>query len=224
VRAVDDDDAVVVRERDDQLAGEAAPSDTVERTEITRKDVEPSAFRNEAVGIKPQFGLIALDDLSGDGNTRAVGGVILEANLLGRAKTEGGKPYFGPAVGLLYSHLGSPGGDFFGTNSPSGNDRGTHLLILPINAKVGYTFSDVARLSLHGGATALYNNVSRQSAAAVGGPLSTSDSSWSARPNVGLDLEFGVGRNVGILLRPDWMFLDGRSAFTGTIGLDIPLT
>src|SRR4051812_22653238 len=70
----DDDDAEVVSKTDitqvqtgqpEQAAGTEAPRDSVGHTEITQKEVLPSPFRDEAVGIKPQFGLISLDDAAG---------------------------------------------------------------------------------------------------------------------------------------------------------------
>jgi hypothetical protein len=200
-----------------QAPGVAATEPRVDRTVVTERDMNQGGLRNEAVGIKPQFGVLSLND-----ETRGVVGLSLDINVLRKTGNEHGRPYLGPSFGVLYSHLGFPGSDFFGLNGPAGQDRGTHLLILPLNLKVGYTFSDAIRLAMHGGANVLYSNTSAGTSL---GPvsLSVSDSSWSTHPNLGADLELGIGRNVSLLLRPDWTFSD-NTLFTGTLGIAFPIS
>jgi hypothetical protein len=194
----------------------------IERTTITERRAPEGGLREEAVGIKPQFGFLTVEDAFGETNTRGVVGMTIDANLLKRARTEGGKPFLGPSFGVLYSHLGRPGADFFGNNAPSGTGRGTHLILLPLNLKAGYTFSDAIRLAVHGGMTALYTNTSSEDGVAVG--LDPSTDSWSTRGNLGLDVELGIGRNVSLLLRPDWTFGELSTVFSGTLGLGFPIS
>jgi hypothetical protein len=215
---------------DHQQAGVGAPgvadssanssNDTYERTEITEKRTSPSAFRDEAVGIIPQIGVLSFTAPDGTGVSRGLAGLTVDFNFLGRVATHPGKPFFGLTIGALYSHLGQPGGDFFGNNPPAGSifTSDTQFLLIPVDAKLGYTYSDILRFSLHAGANLLYYG-----SGGAPNPFTTDGSSgMNASPNIGMDLEFGVGRNVGILLRPDWT-LATNTIFVFTIGLTLPM-
>ncbi len=132
--------------------------DTVQRTTITEKKPNEGGLRNEAVGIKPHVGILSLSNSLGNTDSRALAGLMVDVNGLRRLNMEGGRPYLGPSVGILYSHLGAAGSDFFGLNGAGGNQSGTHLLLIPFNIKAGYTVSDIFRPSIHVGGTLVYNN------------------------------------------------------------------
>jgi hypothetical protein len=201
---------------DAQSAGTASDEATVERTVVTERQPERGGLRDEVVGIKPQFGVLTVND-----ETRGAAGLTVDVNLLRDAQTAPGRPYFGPSVGAIYSHLGYPGSDFFGLDSPIG-DRGTHLLMLPVNLKAGYTFGNSIRLAAHGGASVMYANTG-QSASLGPVTVSADSSSWNVDPNVGADVELGLGRHVALQLRPDWTFSD-NTVFTGTLGIAFPIS
>ena len=61
-----------------QAAGTVAaePDTTVERTVVTQQEVVPSAFRDEAVGIKPQLGFVTRSD-GVNSNGHGVAGLLL---------------------------------------------------------------------------------------------------------------------------------------------------
>src|SRR5262245_41000145 len=113
---------------------------TIERTTITQGEVEPSKFKDEAFGIKPQFGLTTRE-VGVDSDPHGVIGVLFDFNFLARGKTEEGAPWVGLTFGGLYSHLGSAGSDFLGLNGAEGIDE-SDMVQIPLNVKAGYTFSD----------------------------------------------------------------------------------
>jgi hypothetical protein len=199
-----------------QAPGQAAPGTVVRRTEIREAEVSESSFQSEALGIKLQLGATDVADIG----ARGAIGLTFDINFLSRLQaSEEGKPYFGLSLGAIYSHLGFPSSDFLGLNGPGGTDQGTHLLELPLNLKVGYTIGDIFRPSIHGGLNAVYLS-SSQSFTAV----TVSADRWDLSPNLGADLEFGIGKNVALMLRPDWTFLDEDTLFTGTLGLSFPIS
>ncbi len=203
-----------------QQAGTSGGEDSFERMTITRKQPAPppGGMLSEAVGINPLFGILALSRNNASTDTRGVAGLTVDVNLLNKLKpTDTGKPYLGPTFGVLYSHLGTVGGDFFGLNGPSGNNNGTHLLLFPLNIKAGYTFSNVFRPSVHGGATLLYNNTQVANATPTG--VQINNSSLTAHPNVGLDLELGLGQSISLIARPDWTITSSTTIFTASFGL-----
>lgn len=192
---------------------------TEEETIVEEKD----GLDDQIVGITLQAGMINVEDAGGDSNTRGVAGLSVDGNFLAGVPTRTGKPFFGPSIGVFYSHLGQPGANFFGLNSPGG-DEGADLLFIPLNLKAGYTFSDVVRLSAHGGVSIDYINSARR--VGVGGVTVATfrDDDWDTNPNVGADVEIGLGQDVLFLIRPDWTFREAGTAFTGTLGIGFPLS
>ena len=73
------------------------------------------------------------------------------------------------------------------------------------------------------GVNVFYENVAVTVPTATG-TSTTRNSHWSGVPNLGADLEFGAGKSVGILFRPDWTFASDDTFFTGTVGVDFPLS
>ena len=203
-----------------QKPGTAGGEDSYERMTITRKQPAPppGGLLDEAVGINPVFGVLSLSRNGFDSDTRGMAGLLVDVNLLQKVKaTDSGKPYLGPTFGVLYSHLGTVGGDFFGLNGPNGNNNGTHLLLFPINIKGGFTFSNVFRPSAHAGVTLVYNNTQGTNALPTG--VQVSNSSLTAHPNFGFDLELGLGTSVSLVARPDWTISSNTTIFTASFGL-----
>jgi hypothetical protein len=92
-----------------------------------------------------------------------------------------------------------------------------------MDIKAGYTFKDIFRPSVHAGATLIYNTLQASGAPPTGIEVS-STTSTSVHPNIGLDFEFGVGRSVALLIRPDWVFAPNTAIFTSTFGLTFPIS
>lgn len=181
---------------------------------------DEGGLHNQVVGISAQVGIIDVDDASGKSHARAVYGVTSDFNFLAHANTGRGRPFFGPAAGFFYSHLGQSGANFFGVNSPGGV-KGADIFLIPLNLKVGYTFGNAYRISGRLGANIIYQNNPASARQAVPGTFIDED--WDASTNLGADVEIGLSRNVSLVLRPDWIFRPGAITFSGTAGLQYPL-
>ncbi|MGZ3688199.1 MAG: hypothetical protein ACXWP5_10625 [Bdellovibrionota bacterium] len=188
-------------------------------------DSKNNLLEREIVGILPQIGLVGYQDPTiGSFQYRAIYGFTADVDLLPAINPNLGQFFIGPTVGFLYSHLGDPGGGLFGSTvgTVQAGQGGANLLILPVDLKVGYNMTNWARLSAHGGGNVMYQsntgamNVSSNSPAA---PSST----WSMFPNIGADLEFGMGRTV-LAIRPDFTLTPENDVYSTTIALMIPIT
>lgn len=188
-----------------------------EEEEITR-----GYLRDETFGVRPQLGIINFDDATGSNATRAAEGLTLDWNL---TNTFGVNPswYVGPSTGLIFSHLGAPSSNFFGTDPDAGQGGGgANMFLIPVNLKVGYNVGDKSRISVHGGGNGIYrserNSMNLGDASSIG-----TDSIWKIYPNVGADFETSLSNSVALGVRPDLMFAPGSGAdvFTGTVTLAI---
>jgi hypothetical protein len=189
---------------------EEMPTSTMRDTTYTDR-----RLRDEAFGIKPQVGAFAFntsatDPEVSDSTTRATYGATMDFNL--NAWRSVG--YTGFSTGLFFSKTGAPGANFWGSGGAL--DIDSHVLIVPANLKLGWNVSDSVRFSVHGGANVMYR--SNIFAVQVG---EFNTDKWSFYPNVGADLEFALGRNIGIILRPDLTLTPGRDFGTVTAGLNI---
>ncbi len=178
-----------------------------------------SGFQNEEFGFRPQVGFTSRNNF-GDTSVKALAGLLMDVNFFRLPPSDQGRPYIALVFGALYSHLGNPGSDFIGLGGPAG-DQGTNFLQLPLNVKAGYTFSDVFRVTVHGGLNVLYSHTDLASVAPA---TPGSVSSWNGFGNIGMDLEFGVAKSLAVLFRPDWTFASGDTFFTGTFGVDFPIS
>jgi hypothetical protein len=176
---------------------------------------------NEKVGIRPQVGTLVFDDVNGDSAARAAYGLTVDVNLASAINENLMHWYLGPSTGAIYSHLGSPGAGFFGTDQGSGLSGGANLLLIPANLKVGYNFNDYFRVAAHGGGNVVYRSIANSmflSTSSVGG-----GSDWTIFPNVGADVEVGLGRNLALTLRPDVTITPENDILAATLALAIPI-
>jgi hypothetical protein len=189
------------------------------------KDVNEGILRNEVVGIKPQVGALVFRDQQLNTNSRIVEGFTVDGNIATMINKDWNNFFMGPSVGVLFSHLGDPTANFLGMNpdpnSPTGGG-GANLLIIPANVKLGYNIMDNLRLAAHGGGNVLYRSLA--SSMNLGGATTDTGAVWSLFPNIGADAEFGLGKNIALMLRPDWTVTPGDTVFSGTVALNIPLT
>ncbi|MCM2278442.1 MAG: hypothetical protein NDJ89_10240 [Oligoflexia bacterium] len=199
------------------FAQDEGAATTAEAEEVTR-----GYLRNEAFGIKPQVGVLAFKDSTGDSTGRMAEGFSLEWNAT-RAFGMDQKVYLGPSTGLIFSHLGSATSNFVGTDPDRAvGNAGANLIIIPANLKVGYNISDRYRISAHGGGNMTYRSVANSMR--LGATTSSGDADvWRMYPNVGGDVEIAFSRNALLLLRPDLTITPGDDFFTGTVGLGITL-
>jgi hypothetical protein len=192
-------------------------------TERSEREVTRGYLANEVVGIKPQAGLVVFNNSADNGDSRAAMGLVVEMDAV-NTFYKGNKPlkhwYIGPSTGLLFSHLGNPSSNFFGTD-PSGRQSvqgGSNFLMVPLNLKVGYLWPDSnLRFSMRAGGNITYRSVAN--ALNFGNKTSNgTDSVWRMYPNIGADIE--VGR---LVIRPDLTLTPEDEFFSGTIGYNFAL-
>lgn len=174
---------------------------------------------NYSVGVtnfalRPSAGAIFFN-----GQQKFAGGVLMDFNFLNTPWAK-----IGPATGALYSP--TTGGDFFNGLSTNNND---YIFQIPANLKVTFAPDPSHRLNLgvHGGANIIR---STGTAGVFGGTTTASNlgttstgSSWDVHPNVGGDIDFALGTNADLTLRPDVTFFTGFNMVTTTLGLALKL-
>jgi hypothetical protein len=192
------------------------------RTERTEEEVTNRGIQKEVVGIKPQAGVMVFNDALDQTDSRAAGAIIVEMNALTsffKNSPVARNWYLGPSTGVIYSHLGEPSSNFFG--SDAGGTRigqgGSNYLMVPLDLKIGYLFPESNfRVSLRGGGNFTYRSVA--DAMNFGATTAGPGSRWRMYPNVGADFELGQ-----FVIRPDLTITPGNEVFTGTVGFNIAL-
>ncbi len=186
------------------------------------EEVSDKTLKDEIVGVKPQLGALVFKDSLGGDTSRFAGGFTVDMNLMSWIDRDMRDWFVGPSSGLIYSHLGAPDSNFFGTNSSAQSGGGSNFFIVPINLKAGYTFGRDFRASIHGGGNLLYRSVANS--LSLGDSSVGTGSDTTLFPNVGADFEFSLGRNVALMIRPDLTITPGDEFFTGTLALSMLLT
>lgn len=190
-------------------------------TTTTTTEVTHGYLRDETVGLKPEVGLMAYTDAFGNSTSRLAVGFDLDWNILRAVDPEEGDTFFGIDTGFIYSHMGSPTSNFWGSSATTIQDAGANMFLIPADLKLGYAFADKYRLSIHGGGNITYRSVA--SSLYLGDSSFQPGSVWRIFPNVGADLEIAMGRNAAILLRPDVTLTPGNTIFTGMLALGVTL-
>ncbi|MGZ3688200.1 MAG: hypothetical protein ACXVBW_07860 [Bdellovibrionota bacterium] len=206
----------------DNTVGNPGGTDTTNVTQASQETVGAKGYMKDAASINPQVGVVGYQDPNtGSSNARAVYGLTADINVMPMISQDLGNIFVGPTLGALYSHLGDPGGGFFGstTGSVNAGQGGANLLILPLDLKVGYAVTDWFRASAHGGGNFIYRSV--VGSLALGNDQTASSSNWNIYPNVGADFEFALGKNVALGIRPDFTLTPVNDIYTGTLSLNI---
>lgn len=202
-------------EEDAGEAGTASGTTTQSESEVSQ-----GLIQNEVFSVKPQLGAMVFDDGTGT-TTRGTGGFMLDWNLAETILPDNMSGwYVGPSAGLLYSHMGAPGSNFIGTDSPTTGVDGNFFAV-PVNAKIGYAVTDNFRVGVHGGGNWVYRSAANS--VILGDESFASGSTSDIFPNVGADIEFGLGPNTLLSLRPDIILGSQDNIFSGTVGLGIGL-
>lgn len=190
-------------------------------TVTTTEDTGAHTYlKDEVFGFKPQVGVTSFDNSLNESSSRITAGFTMDLNVTPQTPV-----FFGPSTGLLVSNVGRQGSNFFGGggNNVGSIDNTSALILIPANLKLGANLGERMRLSVHGGGNVIrrtnVTTVSIGDATAV----NESGSDWNFYPNVGGDLEFGLGQSVGLIIRPDWTLTTGNDVFTGTVGLNFNL-
>lgn len=190
-------------------------------SETSMTSVNKGLLRDETVGLKPQVGVLDFKDATGNATTRGAIGLAFDLNFSRILSSVSQNLYAGLSTGGLYSHIGDPGSNFFGSSpNISSGTSGANLALFPVNAKLGFNVSDRLRISGHGGGNVIYASIPSALAPEFGSSVSKK---WNIFPNAGGDVDFGLSRNVALTLRPDWTFTPGVGFFTGTLELGIAL-
>ena len=189
------------------------------RTEAPEAEVTRGLLKQEKVAIRPQAGVLAYTDQTGNTSSRLAAGLTIDWNLMSSFEPGGmSNWYIGPSTGLIYSHLGNADANFFGSNSSvSSGTEGANFFYVPVNLKVGYNVADNFRIAAHGGGNMTYR--SKPQAISIGTNTGTTTQAF---PNVGADLEWGMG-GIALGLRPDWTLGTQNSIFTGSLTVAVPI-
>lgn len=208
---------------DDTYSGEVE-DDAIDRGGIDREPASTQRTEAEAEDMQqePQIGVtnFALRPSAGavffNEQERFAGGVLMDFNVVSLDWMK-----LGPATGAIFSS--NTTGDFFNGVSTSNNN---YFFQIPANLKATFAPDPSRRLQIgvHGGA-----NVIRSTGTA--GTFGSDDvvavtdtgASWDVHPNVGGDIDFALGTNVDLTLRPDVTFLDDFNMVTTTLGLALKL-
>lgn len=182
-----------------------------------------SGLANETLSVKPEVGVATFTNTAGSDNSRGAAGLDIEYNLSGMAAGMSGTPlYLGVQTGIIYSHIGTASGNFFGGNGDSNaTSPGANMLLIPADLKLGWNVTDSFRLSAHGGANVIYRSI--QTAMQLGTPNGNTGSAWSFYPNVGADLDFALLPRLTLLIRPDVTLTPGPDLYSGMVGLGFSL-
>jgi hypothetical protein len=190
-----------------QVRGQTVISEGQEYRERTLKD--------QKWGITPQMGALVYEDQGGAATARAAVGAAFDLNLTDPIL--GDDPmgnYIGLSLSAIYSHTGPGNGNFFG--AATGPGGGANLLQLPLDLKVGGYFSDTVRFTVRGGGNLIYR--SDASSINLGAGSDSRNSLWKVYPNVGMEGEFKVSRNMSIMARPDLTITPGKNLFVAVVG------
>ncbi|MEW6055960.1 MAG: hypothetical protein AB1540_05035 [Bdellovibrionota bacterium] len=160
--------------------------------------------------LRPSAGAVFFNDTE-----RFAGGLLLDVNVLSSHSWK-----VGPATGAIFSSVGG-GGDFFDGVS---TDNEAFFFQIPANLKVTFApeFSKRLQLGVHGGANVIYTGEGLTTAF---GDVAEPDGgdSFNVYPNVGADIDYALGTNADLTLRPDVTFLADFNMVTATIGLALKL-
>ncbi|HCM40128.1 MAG: hypothetical protein A2Z97_04985 [Bdellovibrionales bacterium GWB1_52_6] len=179
----------------------------------------PGGLKEEKLAVRPQAGVLVFKDAQREDTSRFAAGLTLDWNIASTVMPESmSNWYIGPSTGIIYSHLGNSDANFFGTDSEvSQGNEGANFFYVPANVKIGYNFTDNFRLAAHGGANITYR--SQPNSIVIG---TDQTSKTTAFPNVGADMEWGLG-GVALGLRPDVTLGTEEAIYTGSLTLAIPL-
>jgi hypothetical protein len=191
-------------------------------------DVTSGYLSNQTTAFTPQLGVLTYGTPFDGTQVRGVIGLGFDMNALRLLSPpeNRGNLYIGPQTGIFFAHTGSASAGFVGTGATTTDAfANAGYTWIPLDLKVGYSFSDNFRLSVHGGGNIVYQSISGTVIANNGATATTAtSSSWNIYPNFGGDVELGVGHNVSILIRPDVTFASNTNPFSGTVGLGLALS
>ena len=205
-----------------QGTGNANPyNDTGTMSSVTEKgNLSSGLLKDEIVSLKPEFGVATYTAPNNQGQGRATYGILSDLNFSKTLPPEWGPIYLGITSGLMFTHLGSATSNFWGSDpSQVVTDPGANMLLFPADIEAGWAMNNNARLAIHGGANVLYRSVANS--IDMGDSSSVPGSVWRLFPNLGVDFDYSIGRNVAISIRPDLTLTPGNNVFIAAVGVGI---
>jgi hypothetical protein len=187
-----------------------APTTTAESQEVMR-GVYDKSFR-----VTPRVGVLGYQDGSQQYTSRILGGFTADVNLAGLVPTPENWN-FGLESGLLYSHTGSAGANFFGTDSPSNVTPGSNSFLVPIYLTMGYKPTDSFLIALNVGSNLVYRSIASSMIFGRGSDVGGSNQ-VDFFPSVGLNTGWSLSRAVALSLRGDYIPTPADDMFTATLG------
>jgi hypothetical protein len=200
-----------------QAPGTAADTQTTtaQASEVTR-GVFASPFT-----VTPAVGALGYQALNGDYTSRITTGILMDFDIGAATFTGPSHAKLGLQTGLLFSHLGSPGSNFFGANAAVPVQDNANAFTVPIEATAGWAVSDTFETSLLFGANMLYR--STPSSMIVGRNDLSTGSRVDFFPSLGLQGGWALGSAAALTVRGDYIPTPKDDMFTATIGATFPL-
>ena len=195
---------------------QVAPTSTVEQTEVTK------GLYDQVLRVTPRVGVLGYGDANRNYTSRNLLGLTVDigmSNLMEMPQSW----KMGLEGGFLYSHTGSPGSNFFGSNADVSTTAGSNSFLVPVHLAVGYKPTDKTLVALNLGTSLLYRSIG--SSMAIGRSGDTDNGSvFEALPSVGLNFGWEASRNIGFSVRGDYIPVPAQDLFTATVGATIGLT
>ncbi len=186
------------------------PSSTAEQAQLTK-----GVFDQNFV-VTPRLGILGYGDSNQNYTSRALAGFNLDYNLTNLMSMPTNW-VLGLETAFLYTHTGSAGSNFFGTNSVTETIPGANSFMVPLTAALGYKPTDKTLVSLNLGPSLFYRSIGQSMYFGRAGDTS-SGSAVDFFPDLGLSAGWAVSPNVGLSLRGDLIPTPGQDMFMATVG------
>ena len=193
----------------------AGTTTSAEESEITK------GLYEKVWTISPRAGVLGYQDGNASYTSRITEGFTTDVDLTNAVSMPWGLR-LGLESGFLYSHVGSPGANFFGADDP-GVAPGTNAFLVPLNATVGYKPTDSSVIALNLGSTLAYRS---NGIGMLFGRSSDFSSGVNTNffPSLGLMGGVALSKSVGLSLRGDIIPTPVDDLFTATLGATIGLS
>lgn len=192
---------------------EVAPTTTAESREVM-KGVYERTF-----SLTPRVGALGYQDGDLNYTSRIIEGFTANLNLAG-VMTTPENWNVGLESGLLYSHVGSPTSNFFGSNAGVDSTPGANSFLVPMNIALGYKPMDKFLIALNLGTNLVYRSI--PGSMHFGRGSDTGDGNEiDFFPSTGLLAGWTLGRDVALSLRGDYIPTPADDMFTATLGATI---
>lgn len=203
------------------IVGPAAfgQEDVGTRTQREAREVTKGVY-DSSVQISPRVGAFGFADGQGNYTSRIMEGLTInwDMSTLGDRTT----PWlYGLETGFMFSHVGAPGSNFFGTDEPEGTaGTGGNTFLVPGHLVFGYKW-DKAMLALNAGGQLLYRSFGPSMLIGRDGDTQTNTAEVLA--SLGFNSGWEVSNSLALSLRGDYIPVPRDDMYTLTLGATIPI-